>query len=58
MKEPSVIELMQEIIAEDIEIMREVFSEDLQPLIKYRQKMEREIFNRVYEEVLKLEESE
>ena len=51
----SMIELMNECIAEDIEAIREVFEEDIQPLIDYRVKMEKKIFNKAKEELDELE---
>ena len=56
MPEESIIDLMNECIAEDIEAMREVMEEDIVPLIKYRSKLERDIFNKAYKEVQELEE--
>ena len=54
----SVIDLMNEVIAEDVEAMKEVIKEDILPLIEYRSKLERTIFNKAYEELQELEEEE
>ena len=46
MARESVIDLMNEVIAEDVEAMKEVIKEDILPLIEYRSKLERTIFNK------------
>lgn len=53
---PNDLEVMQELIKEDIELMREIISEDILPLIEYRDKLEREAFEKAYKEMKKLEE--
>ena len=58
MARESVIDLMKEVIAEDVEAMKEVIKEDILPLIEYRSKLERTIFNKAYEELQELEEEE
>ena len=57
-KEDNIIEIMQECIAEDMEAMREVIQEDLVPLIEYRTKLEKDIYNKAYKELQELEETE
>lgn len=52
----SIIELMNECIAEDIEAICELMDEDITPMIKYRQKLEKEAFEKAYSELKKLEE--
>ncbi len=52
----SIIDLMNECIAEDVEAMQEVIEEDILPLIKYRAKLEKDIYNKAYKEVKELEE--
>lgn len=56
MPEESIIDLMNECIAEDMEAMKEVVEEDIKPLIDYRVKLEKKIFNKAYDEVKELEE--
>ena len=54
-KDDSTLEIMQECIAEDMEAMREVIREDLVPLIEYRTKLEKDIYNKAKEELDELE---
>ena len=49
------IELMQEIVNEDIQIIKELIQEDIMPLIKYREQLEKKIFEKEYKELKKLE---
>lgn len=53
---PNNLELMQELVKEDLELMREVIAEDIQPLIDYREKLEKKAFDKAHSEMLKLEE--
>ena len=50
------VTLIQEMIEEDMDAMRSVFVEDFVPLLKHRRKMEREAFDKAYDEVQTLEE--
>lgn len=55
MKDDSFLALMKEVVEEDVEIMREFIEEEIQPLILYRQELERKLFNRAYDELLEIE---
>jgi len=57
-KDDSILEIMEECIAEDMEAMREVIREDLVPLIEYRTKLEKDIYNKAYKELRELEKDE
>ena len=50
------VELMQEIVQEDIALIQELYDEEIKPILQYKQKLERMAFDKVYEEVQKLEE--
>ena len=50
------LETMQELVKEDLELMREVIKEDIVPLIQFREKLEKEAFEKAHREMLKLEE--
>ena len=52
------IEIMQSLVEEDLELMREVIQEDLLPLIQFREKLEKQAFNKAYEEMQRLEKEE
>ena len=52
---PNDLEIMQEMVSEDIELMREVILEDLQPLIQFREQLERKEFEKAHREMKKLE---
>ena len=56
MKESNEIELMEEVIKEDIEVMEELVKEEIMPLIKHREKLEKQAFEKAYNEVKKLEQ--
>ena len=58
MVKESMIDLMNEVIAEDIAAMQEVVKEDIVPLIEFRTKLEREIFDKAFKELTELEEEE
>ena len=53
---PNDIEVMQELVKQDLELMREVIEEDIQPLIQFREQLEKKAFNKAYNEMRKLEE--
>ena len=53
---PNDIEIMQQLVKEDLELMREVIAEDIQPLIKFREQLERKEFDKAHREMKKLEE--
>ena len=53
---PNDLEVMEELVKEDIELMKEVIEEDIQPLIQYREQLEKKAFNKAYNEMKKLEE--
>jgi len=55
-KEESLIELVDGLIIEDKEIIDEFIKEELQPMIDYNIKREKQLFEKAYSEVLKLEE--
>ena len=57
-KDDSIIEIMEECIAEDMEAIREVIREDLVPLIEYRTKLEKDIYNKAFKELKELESEE
>ena len=48
--------IVDELIDEEIEIINELIEEEIQPLMDYRVKLEKEAFNRAYEELKELEE--
>ena len=50
------IEVMQELVKEDLELMREVILEDIQPLIQYREQLEKKAFEKAVAEMKRLEE--
>jgi len=50
------MELVDELVEEQIEIINELIDEEIKPIIEYRAKLEREIFNKAYKELLELEE--
>lgn len=56
MAKESIIDLMNECIAEDVEAMQEVIEEDIKPLIEYRAKLEKDIYNKAKAELDELEE--
>ena len=56
MKEQSFIEIVDELIAEDKVIIDEFLKEEMKPMVDYNKAQERKLFNKAYEEVLKLEE--
>lgn len=56
MKEQSYLEVANEVIAEERAIIAEVIEEEIQPIIEYREKLEREAFEKIYREVKRLEE--
>ena len=43
-------------IEEDMEVLRSLFTEDFVPLLRHRRRLEREAFDRAYDEVETLEE--
>ena len=51
----SLIEIADEVIAEDMIVIEELIKEEIQPLIDYRKKLEKKIFEKAYTEVLDLE---
>ncbi len=53
---PNDLEIMQGLVAEDIQLMQEVILEDIQPLIKFREQLERKEFEKAHREMKKLEE--
>ena len=53
---PNDLEIMQELVKEDLELIQEVITEDLQPLVKFREQLERKEFERAFKELKKLEE--
>ena len=55
-KEQSFIEIVDELIAEDKKIIDEFLKEEMKPMVDYNKAQERKLFNKAYEEVLKLEE--
>lgn len=55
MKEDSLIEITDELLAEDTEIIEELMEEEIQPIIDYKKELERKIFDKAYKEVLELE---
>lgn len=55
MKETSVMNLIDDIIAEDKEIIDELIEEEIKPIIEYKKKLQKEQFEREYREVLELE---
>ena len=52
---PNVLEVMQELVKEDLELMREVITEDIQPLIQFREQLEKKEFEKALQEMRKLE---
>ena len=57
-KDDSIIEIMEECIAEDMEAIREVIREDLVPLIEYRTELEKDIYNKAFKALQELESEE
>lgn len=53
---PNDLEVMQELVKEDIDLMKEIIAEDLLPLIQFRDKLERQAFEKAHREMKKLEE--
>ena len=56
MKEQSFIEIVDELIAEDKKIIDEFLKEEMKPMVDYNKAQERKLFEKAYQEVLKLEE--
>ena len=52
---PNDLEIMQELVKEDLELMQEVIDEDLQPLVKFREQLERKQFEKALKELQRLE---
>ncbi len=53
---PNSLEVMQELVKEDISLMQEIIVEDLQPLMQFREQLERKEFEKAFRELKKLEE--
>ena len=53
---PNDLEIMQELVEEDLKLMKEVILEDIQPLIKFREELEKKAFNKAVAEMRRLEE--
>ncbi len=49
------VDLINEMIEEDMVILRAVWVEDFEPLIKHKEKLEREVFDKALAEVEKSE---
>lgn len=56
MSEQSYLEMVNEVIEGEKAIIAEVIAEEIQPIIDYRQKLEKQAFEKMYREVKKLEE--
>ena len=50
------VTLIEEMIEEDMEALRELFQSDFAPLLRHRQQLEREAFDKAFAEVEKLEQ--
>ena len=50
-------QICEEVIAESKEIIDELMREEIEPLLKYRQTLEKKEFEKAYKEVLDLEAS-
>lgn len=55
-KEQTFTEIVDELIEEDKELIDEFLEEEIKPMVDYNKAQERKLFNKAYEEVLKLEE--
>lgn len=53
---PNDLEVMQELVDEDLQLMQEVILEDIQPLIQYREQLEKKEFEKAFREMKRLEE--
>lgn len=52
------VDLINEMIEEDMEVLKELYESDFVPLIKHREKLEREAFERAYKDMRVLEAPE
>lgn len=52
------MEIVDEVIKEEIELIDEIIKEEIQPLVEYRAKLEKQIFDKEYADVLKREQEE
>ena len=56
MSKSEFMDITDEVIAEELEIIEEFIKEEVEPLIKYKKEEEKKAFDKLYKEVLKLEE--
>ncbi len=55
MAKDTVVDLTQKALAQDIKVLQRLFEQDFVPLIKQRQQLEREAFDKAYDEVQRAE---
>lgn len=51
----TLMDVIDELVAEEIEIIDELIEEEVKPILEYKVKLEKDIFDKAYKEVLELE---